>query len=182
MATTARTTTTTKAASMLATPTQLEPEAVRSITEAVNRLIADAFVLYVKTKNFHWHLAGPHFRDYHLLFDEQAQDILDSIDPLAERVRKIGGTTIRSINHISQLQSLSDDKELFVSADDMIRRLLADNLKMAEKQREAIDLTEEKKDSPTSNLLQEILDQTERRIWFLNEIAATDQHNGRDGR
>jgi starvation-inducible DNA-binding protein len=155
----------------LATPTDLLPEAVRAITTTVNPLVADAFALYVKTKNFHWHLAGPHFRDYHLLFDEQADAILESIDVLAERVRRIGGTTIRSIRHMSQLQTIEDDNDAFVPAGEMVRRLLADNRHLAERQRAAIAICDESGDTPTGNLLQEILDQTERRVWFLFEVS-----------
>ncbi|GAC1404399.1 MAG: hypothetical protein NVSMB56_18990 [Pyrinomonadaceae bacterium] len=111
----------------LATPTDLKPKEVKAVVEAVNPLIADSFALYVKTKNFHWHLSGSHFRDYHLLFDEQADAIFESIDILAERMRRIGGTTLRSISHISQLQTIEDDNDEFVPPDQMIRRLLDDN-------------------------------------------------------
>jgi starvation-inducible DNA-binding protein len=162
----------------LATPTDLRPDAVQAVTDAVNPLIADAFALYTKSKNFHWHLAGSHFRDYHLLFDEQAEAILESIDILAERVRRIGGTTIRSISHISQLQTIRDDNDPFVPAGEMIRRLLADNRHIAEQQRAAIGICDEKGDTPTGNVLQEILDQTERRIWFLFEISQGGDHTG----
>jgi len=155
----------------LATPTDLTPQEVQRIVEAVNPLIADAFALYTKTKNFHWHLAGLHFRDYHLLLDEQAAGIFESIDPLAERVRRIGGTTIRSISHISQLQSIKDDNQDFVPADKMIRELLKDNQQVAALQRAAIELCEQNRDTPTANLLQDLLDQTERRIWFLYEVS-----------
>src|SRR5438128_9750342 len=110
----------------LATPTDLTPQEARAVTEAVNPLIGDAFALYVKTKNFHWHLAGSHFRDYHLLFDEQAEQIFASIDLLAERVRKIGGTTLRSISQVGQMQTIPDDNEAFVPAGEMVRRLLDD--------------------------------------------------------
>ncbi len=158
----------------LATPTDLAPEAVQQISAAVNPLIADAFALYVKTKNFHWHLASSHFRDYHLLFDEQAEQILESIDPLAERLRKIGATTIRSVGHIHNLQTLEDDDEAFVPAQAMLQRLIEDNLQMAKAQRAAMELCEELRDHPTSNLLQELLDLTERRIWFLNEACEPD--------
>lgn len=154
----------------LATPTDLTPDAVQAVTETLNGLIADAFALYVKTKNYHWHLVSAHFRDYHLLFDEQADRLFASLDPLAERVRRIGGTTIRSISHISQLQSLSDDNDAFVAAQEMIERLIADNLHMAKQQRAAMELADEKRDHPTSNLLQEFLDETEKRIWFLYEV------------
>lgn len=156
----------------LATPTDLTPEAVKSLTEALNSLIADSFALYVKTKNFHWHLAGPHFRDYHLLFDEQADQLLVSIDPLAERVRRSGGLTIRSISHISELQSIADNNEVYVAAEEMVQHLLADNAHIARRQRAAMELADEHRDHPTSNLLQELLDGTEKRIWFLYEVSA----------
>ncbi len=159
----------------LATVTDLNANDVPVIAGAVNPLIADAFALYVKTKNFHWHLAGPRFRDYHLLLDEQAASILDSIDTLAERVRKIGGTTLRSISHIGRLQSVPDDDDDYVPASEMIRRLLADNRRMAERQRAAIELCDGRGDTPTGNLLQEVLDQTERRIWFLYEVSQEDR-------
>ncbi|MGH2426726.1 MAG: Dps family protein [bacterium] len=159
----------------LATTTDLKPEDVRAVTETVNSLIADSFALYVKTKNFHWHLAGPRFRDYHLLFNEQAAAILDSIDTLAERVRKLGGLTIRSIGHIARLQTVQDDNDEFVPTSEMINRLLADNRKMAEAQREAIEVCDDHDDTPTGNILQEILDQTERRIWFLFELSQSDE-------
>lgn len=160
----------------LATPTDLQPDEVQAVTEAVNGLIGDAFALYVKTKNFHWHLASSHFRDYHLLFDEHAEQILESIDPMAERIRRIGGTTVRSISHISQLQSIQDDNRDFVPAEEMIQALLTDNLQIAKKMRDAMELAEEKRDHPTSNLLQEILDVTEKRIWFLYEISTGGQN------
>ena len=159
------------APSQLATPTDLAPEDVRAVVEAVNPLIADAFALYVKTKNFHWHLAGSHFRDFHLLFDEQAESILAAIDPLAERIRKIGGTTMRSIGHIAQAQTIADDNDEFVPAGEMVQRLLADNRQLAAAQRAAIEVCDTHKDTPTGNLLQEILDETERRVWFLFEVA-----------
>lgn len=155
----------------LSVPTDLKANQVKNVVDCVNPLIADAFALYTKTKNFHWHLSGIHFRDFHLMFDEQAGIIFDSIDILAERLRKIGGTTIRSISHISQLQTIEDNNEDFVNPHDMIRILLADNRHVAINQRKAIKTTEENDDSPTSNLLQEQLDATERRIWFLYEIS-----------
>ncbi len=155
----------------LATPTDLKPEEVRAVVEALNPLIADAFALYTKTKNFHWHIASSHFRDYHLLLDEQAESILDSIDPLAERVRRIGGTTIRSITHIHQLQTIQDDNNEYVPPDKMIQELIKDNRHIAEQQRAAIEICDKNRDTPTGNALQEILDQTEKRIWFLYEIS-----------
>src|SRR5512146_1058132 len=115
------------APSQLATATDLKPEGVQAICNALNPLIADAFALYVKTKNFHWHVSGSHFRDYHLLFDEQAESALESVDVMAERVRRIGGTTLRSIGHIGELQTIEDDNDEFVPPEQMMERLLADN-------------------------------------------------------
>jgi starvation-inducible DNA-binding protein len=155
----------------LATPTDLKPDEVEKVVLVVNPLIADAYALYAKTKNFHWHLASSHFRDYHKLFDKQATEIFESIDPMAERLRKIGGTTLRSISHISALQTIADNNEDFVEADTMIAELLNDNRHMAQHMREAIEVCEDNRDTPTSNLLQEILDLTERRIWFLFEVS-----------
>jgi starvation-inducible DNA-binding protein len=143
---------------------------VKAITEAVNPLIADAFALYVKTKNFHWHLYGSHFRDYHLLLDEQADAIFDSIDTMAERVRRVGGTTIRSISHIGQLQTIKDDNSEVVPAGEMIRILMEDNGHIARMIRNAIAVCDKNRDSATSNLIQDILDKTERRKWFLYEV------------
>src|SRR5437773_4184220 len=160
----------------LATPTDLKPGEVKAVTAAVNRLIADGFALYVKTKNFHWHVASSHFRDYHLLLDEQADAIFGSIDILAARVRRIGGTTIRSVSHIAELQTLEDDDEDFVLPEEMIRRLLADNRYLAESQRTAIAVCDQNRDTPTGNLLQEMLDQTEKRIWFLHAVSQGGQH------
>jgi starvation-inducible DNA-binding protein len=160
----------------LATPTDLANEDVQTITQALNGLVADAFALYVKTKNFHWHLASSHFRDYHLMLDEQAAEILASIDPLAERVRRIGGTTIRSISHISQLQSIQDDNTDFLPADQMIECLINDNRQMAKSMRDARAMTDEKHDFPTSSLLEDLLDLTEKRIWFLFEISTGGQN------
>lgn len=159
----------------LATSTDLKPDDVRQIAQTVNPLVADAIALYVKTKNFHWHLTGPYFRDYHLLFDEQAAAILESVDVLAERVRKIGGTTIHSIGEIARLQTIPDDDEELVASSEMIRRLLADNRQMAEQQRKAIEVCDSRGDTPTGNILQEILDETERRIWFLFELTQSEK-------
>ena len=159
------------APTQLATETDLSPQEAKAITEAVNPLIADAFALYVKTKNFHWHLYGSHFRDYHLLLDEQADAIFESIDIMAERVRKVGGTTIRSISHISQLQTIEDDNSNVVPAGEMVRILMKDNGHIAKMIRDAITVCDKNRDSPTSNLLQDILDKTERRKWFLYEVV-----------
>lgn len=166
-----RTKSATTAPSQLATPTDLRTEGVQAICDAVNPLIADSFALYVKTKNFHWHVSGAHFRDYHLLLDEQAESILESIDIMAERVRRIGGATLRSIGHIGQLQTISDDNDEFVAPEQMIERLLEDNRHMAEMQRNAITVCEKYGDGATSNRLEEILDATEKRVWFLYEVS-----------
>ncbi len=158
------------ASRQLATVTDLTSKEAQAVTEAINPLIADAFALYVKTKNFHWHLSGSHFRDYHLLFDEQADAIFESIDIMAERVRRVGGTTIRSISHIGQLQTIDDDNDDFVPAGQMIKRLMDDNAHIAQMIRAAIEVCDKHRDSASSNALQEILDETERRKWFLFEI------------
>ncbi len=154
----------------LATLTDHSKDQVQAITEAINPLIADAFALYVKFKNFHWHLSGSHFREYHLLFDEQADQVFASIDLMAERVRRVGGTTIRSIGHIGQLQTIKDDNDDFVPPGEMIRRLVEDHNISAQHQRAAIEVCEANNDSVTANVLEEILDLTERRKWFLFEI------------
>jgi starvation-inducible DNA-binding protein len=153
----------------LATVSDLGEEAVQAVSDALNPLIADAFALYVKTKNFHWHLFGPHFRDYHLLFDEQAEQILGSIDDMAERVRKIGGTTIRSISHIAQLQTIRDDNQPALPAREMLQLLVEDNTHLVKHQRAAHAICEEYGDVATAGLLETIIDETERRTWFLFE-------------
>src|SRR5437667_5383332 len=158
------------APAQLATVTDLTSQEAQAVPEAVNPLIADAFALYVKTKNFHWHLAGSHFRDYHLLFDEHADAIFASIDIMAERVRRVGGTTIRSISHIGKLQTIEDDNDELVPSNEMVERLMKDNAMMAKALRNAVDVCENHRDSATANQLQDILDKTERRKWFLFEI------------
>jgi len=159
------------APSQLATPTDLTPKESQAITEALNPLVADLFALYVKTKNFHWHLAGSHFNDYHRLFDKQADQIFDAVDILAERVRRVGGTTIRSISHINQLQTIEDDNSEFVPAGEMVRRLMEDNAHLAKTQREAHQVCERSRDVATASLLEAIIDESERRKWFLFEIV-----------
>ncbi len=155
----------------LATMTDLSKDHVRAVTDAVNPLIADALALYVKLKNYHWHLSGPRFRDFHLMFDEFAAAVLESVDVMAERVRRVGGTTLRSIGHVSQLQTIADDNDTFVPADEMIRRLLTDEESMAEHIRKAIETCEDAEDGTTANELEEILDEIERQKWFLSSIA-----------
>jgi starvation-inducible DNA-binding protein len=155
----------------LVTPTDLKTAEVSAISERVNPLIADAFALYVKIKNYHWHVSGSHFRDYHLLFDEQAGSVLSSIDILAERMRRIGATTIRSVKQIADMQSVQDDNSEFVSSERMIHTLIEDNRHMAERQRTAIEVCEQHRDTPTANILQDILNETEKRIWFLYQVS-----------
>ena len=155
----------------LAVPTDLGPEEVEKIVNTINPLVADAFALFLKTKNFHWHVASVHFRDFHILFDEQAEAIMASIDPLAERVRRLGGLTIRSVGQIAELQTIEDQNADYLPPEDMINELLKDNQQIARAQREAIEVCEENRDTPTANILQELLDGTERRIWFLHEMS-----------
>lgn len=157
---------------LLATPNHLGDKARDAVTKAVNPLVADAFALYIKTKNFHWHLSGHHFRDYHLLFDEQADQIFEMIDVLAERVRKLGGLTIHSIGEISKLQSIKDDDDSFVEPIEMVRRLLNDNKNLASRMLQAHEVCAEHDDVGTTSILEVFIDETERRTWFLFEIQA----------
>ena len=154
--------------SKLATPSDIDVVSRQKVIVAINPLTADAFALYVKTKNYHWHLSGAHFRDYHLLFDEQAASKLQ-IDVLAERVRKLGGGTIRSINHISRLQNVQDDDEAFVEPQEMIRRLMNDNKEFTARIRAAHKICDDNEDVATASLLEVFIDETERRTWFLYE-------------
>jgi starvation-inducible DNA-binding protein len=153
----------------LATPTDLKPNAVRDLAGALNILLADMFGLYVKTKNFHWHVSGPHFRDYHLLLDEQGEQILATTDAIAERVRKIGGATLRSIGHIARLQRIEDNDADFVTPTDMLAELRDDNKQLTARMREIHDLCEECRDVGTASLLEVWIDEAERRTWFLFE-------------
>jgi starvation-inducible DNA-binding protein len=155
----------------LDTPTDLPGEAVREIAEAVNAVLADSFALYLKTKNFHWHISGPHFRDYHLLLDEQGEQIFATTDELAERVRKIGGTTLRSIGHIAKLQSIADNDEEFVPPLDMLRELMNDNKAVVKAMREAHEVADKHADVGTTSLLETFIDDAEKRVWFLFEAS-----------
>jgi starvation-inducible DNA-binding protein len=155
----------------LATVTDLSQAQISAVTEALNPLIADHISLYIKTKNYHWHLSGPRFRDLHLLFEEQAEALLAAVDVMAERVRRIGGTTVRSIGHISQLRTLSDDNDDFVSPREMAHRLMEDHNQIVQNMRAAAELCDQNKDLGTTNELQELLDKAERRKWFLFEIS-----------
>ena len=157
----------------LETPTDLQPNAVRDIAGALNRLLADMFALYLKTKNFHWHISGPHFRDYHLLLDEQGDQIFATTDALAERVRKIGGTTVRSIGHVARLQRVLDNDADFVTPNDMLAELRDDNKQLAASLRETHGLCDEHDDVATASLLEVWIDEAERRTWFLFEASRT---------
>jgi starvation-inducible DNA-binding protein len=157
----------------LATPSDLGSEAVKNITGALNALLADVFALYIKTKNFHWHVSGPHFRDYHLLLDEQGSQIFALTDDIAERVRKVGGTTIRSIGHVARLQRISDNDADHVDAHGMLAELREDNRRLLASMREAHELCGEANDVATTSLLETWIDETERRVWFLFEVTRT---------
>lgn len=147
------------------------PNTPATTAEALNGVLADSFALYLKTKNFHWHVSGPHFRDYHLLLDDQAQQILATTDPIAERVRKRGGTTLRSIGHVARLQSIEDNDADRVDAKAMLEELRRDNQSLVESFRTAREIAEEEGDTATSSLIDDWVDQTEERIWFLAEAV-----------
>ncbi|MBX9827307.1 MAG: DNA starvation/stationary phase protection protein [Xanthobacteraceae bacterium] len=167
-----------KPAAALDTPTDLDGAAVAAVSEALNGLLADSFALYLKTKNFHWHVSGPHFRDYHLLLDEQAADILGATDDMAERVRKIGGTTLRSIGHIAQLQTIEDNDADFVPPGVMLKELMDDNKKVTQRMREAHEVADQHEDVATASLIENWIDQTEKRTWFLFEAARGASNDG----
>lgn len=155
----------------LATPTDLGAEATRDISAALTALLADVFALYLKTKNFHWHVSGPHFRDYHLMLDEQGAQIFAMTDEIAERVRKIGGSTLRSIGHIARLQRLLDNDADFVTPDDMLAELREDNKQLTALLRQTHTLTSEHNDHASTSLIENWIDETERRAWFLFETT-----------
>jgi starvation-inducible DNA-binding protein len=155
----------------LKTPTDLETNAIRSVADALNAILADTYALYLKTKNFHWHVSGPHFRDYHLMLDEQAVEILGTTDAIAERVRKTGGTTLRSIGHITRLQRIEDNDSEYVDAKDMLSELHQDNLKLIEVLREAKETVERASDNATASSLDDWTDLAEKRAWFLFETS-----------
>ena len=161
----------------LDTPTDMPHAAVDKISTALNTLLADAFALYVKTKNFHWHVSGRHFRDYHLLLDQQSDDIFATTDQLAERVRKLGGTTLRSIGQIGKLQTINDNNESYVPPREMLRELMEDNKHMAAAMRKAHKLCDDHEDSGTAGLLETFIDETERRTWFLFEASRQEGDN-----
>ena len=162
----------------LSTPTDLSAKATRDVSAAMNEVLADVFALYVKTKNFHWHLSGPHFRDYHLMFDEQADQIFAMTDPIAERVRKIGGTTIRSIGNIARLQRVLDNDAEYVEPEDMLAELCEDNKTLAARLRETHNVCDEYRDVATASLIEVWIDETERRTWFLFEASQREMTSG----
>ena len=165
-------------AAQLDTPTHLSEAAVKEISTALNGLLADAFAVYLKAKNFHWHVSGPHFRDYHLLLDEQAEQIFASTDELAERVRKVGGVTLRSIGDIAKHQTVEDNDAPFVAPNDMLRELMADNKAMAAAMRKAHEIADKHGDAATAGLLETFIDATERRTWFLFEASRGPDKSG----
>ncbi len=160
-----------KVAPSLDTPTDLPAEAVEGISAKLNVVLADLFALYLKTKNFHWHVSGPHFRDYHLLLDEQSEQIFETTDDVAERVRKIGGLTLRSIGNVAKLQTIKDNDEDFVPPLEMLRELMNDNKALVALMRDAHEVAEKHGDVATTSLLENFIDQAERRTWFLFEAS-----------
>ena len=160
-----------RAAPRLATPTDLGANATKDIAGALNALLADTFALYLKTKSFHWHVSGPHFRDYHLLLDEQAEQIFAITDVIAERVRKIGAPTLRSVGDIARHQRITDNDAPYVDPDDMLAELRDDNQRFVAAMREAHDVCDEHNDVATTSLLENFIDEAERRIWFLYEAS-----------
>jgi len=163
----------------LSTPTDLKAAATRDITAALNGILADVFALYIKTKNFHWHMSGPHFRDYHLLLDEQADQIFAMTDPVAERVRKLGGITITSIGQIARTQRVRDNDAQYVEPSDMLAELRENNKTLTTNLREAHNVCEEHRDIATASLIEIWVDETERRTWFLFEAGRHGDSSGR---
>lgn len=157
--------------SPLRVPSDLDQGTVKEISGALNALLADVFALYLKNKNFHWHMSGPHFRDYHLLLDEQSDELFAMVDDIAERVRKIGGITLRSIGHISRLQRIKDNDADFVTPQDMLSELYEDNQALKLSMKAVHDLTDQAGDVATTSLLENWIDETERRVWFLREAS-----------
>ncbi len=155
----------------LVTPSDLGAQASKDITAGMNGILADVFALYLKTKNFHWHMSGPHFRDYHLLLDEQSDQIYAMTDPIAERVRKVGGNTLRSIGQISRMQRIKDNDADYVDPLDMLAELREDNMSLAGRLREVHNVCDEHRDIATASLIEVWIDETERRTWFLFEAS-----------
>ena len=162
----------------LVTPTDLGSKASRDIAAGMNGILADVFGLYLKTKNFHWHMSGPHFRDYHLLLDEQADQLYAMTDPIAERIRKTGGSTLRSIGHIARIQRIKDNDADYVEPLDMLAELREDNITLAARLREVHDMVDELRDIATASLIENWIDETERRTWFLFESGRRGDKTG----
>src|SRR5689334_16396672 len=162
----------------LTTPTDLTRAATKDVAGAMNAILADVFALYLKTKSFHWHMSGPHFRDYHLLLDEQGDQLFAMTDPIAERVRKIGGSTLRSIGHIARLQRVSDNDAEYVEPLDMLAELREDNKALAARMREAHDVCDGHHDIASASLIEIWIDETERRTWFLFEASRRADSSG----
>jgi starvation-inducible DNA-binding protein len=160
------------------TPTDLSADATRDIAGAMNAILADVFALYLKTKNFHWHLSGPHFRDYHLMFDEQGDQLFAMTDPIAERIRKIGGSTLKSIGQIARLQRILDNEADYVDPEDMLAELCEDNKALAARLRESHNVCDEYRDLATASLIETWIDETERRTWFLFEASRREMTSG----
>jgi starvation-inducible DNA-binding protein len=162
----------------LRTPTNLKPEATGEIANALNGVLADVFALYMKTKNFHWHMSGPHFRDYHLLLDDQATELFAMTDPLAERIRKLGGNTLRSIGHVSRLQRIPDNDADFVEPSSMLTELCDNNRSLAGSLREAHEICDDNRDIASASLIENWIDETEERTWFLFEAVRGPDKSG----
>ncbi|MGO4684516.1 Dps family protein [Hyphomicrobium sp. 2TAF46] len=160
----------------LDTPSHFSDNAIKDISGALSALLADFFALYIKTKNFHWHMSGPNFRDYHLLLDEQGEQIFAATDDIAERARKIGGTTIRSIGQINSEKRILDNNADFVTPNDMLAELRDDNLQLVDEMRQVHDLCDEHGDVATTSLLENWIDEGERRVWFLFEATRNIPH------
>jgi starvation-inducible DNA-binding protein len=162
----------------LRTPTDLKAQATTDISAALNGILADVFALYLKTKNFHWHMSGPHFRDYHVMLDEQSAQLYAMTDPLAERIRKVGGVTLRSIGHIARTQRIPDNDAAYVEPSDMLAELCDDNKTMATRLREAHDVCAEHRDIASTSVMEAWIDETERRTWFLFETTRSHDSSG----
>jgi starvation-inducible DNA-binding protein len=165
-------------AAPLVTPTDLGAQASKNIAGGMNAILADVFALWFKTKNFHWHMSGPHFRDYHLLLDEQADQLYEMTDPIAERIRKTGGSTLRSIGHVAKIQRVKDNDADYVDPLDMLAELREDNQTLAARLREVHEVVDEMRDIATASLIENWIDETERRVWFLYEAS---RHGGTGG-
>ena len=164
--------------SPLVTPTDLKPDATRDIAGGLNAILADVFALYLKTKNFHWHMSGPHFRDYHLLLDEQSDQLYAMTDPIAERIRKIGGNTLRSIGQIARMQRVADNDADYVEPLDMLAELREDNKMLAAHLRQVHELCDKHRDIASASLIEVWIDETERRTWFLFEASREGDNSG----